>query len=87
MSADPLPAPGDLPQDPLAVLPQDLGALLASFQQTNHPTPFPKTATVEGEFPEWVTVFQHYYKLSFGRCVVLAYTCLARDREGKEKAL
>ena len=62
-----VPAPGDLPKDPLPVLPQTLRPLLASLQQTNHPTPFPKTPTVEGEFPECATILnQHYYKLCFG---------------------
>ena len=62
-----VPAPGDLPKDPLAVLPQTLRPLLASLQQSNHPTPFSKTPTAEGEFPECATVLnQHYYKLCFG---------------------
>ena len=62
-----VPAPGDLPKDPLAVLPQTLRPLLPPLQQANHPTPFPKTPTAEGEFPECATILnQHYYKLCFG---------------------
>ena len=72
-----VPAPGDLPEDPLAVLPQTLRPLLPSPQQANHPTPFPKTPTVEGEFPECATVLnQHYYKLFF--CSVASHPTLLK---------
>ena len=80
-----VPAPGDLPEDPLAVLPQTLRPLLPSPQQANHPTPFPKTPTAEGEFPECATVLnQHYVLQAFLlQCCVSSYTAQARDRKGK----
>ena len=72
-----VPAPGDLPKDPLAVLPQTLRPLLPPLQQANHPTPFPKTPTAEGEFPECATALnQHYYKLFF--CSVASHPTLLK---------
>ena len=72
-----VPAPGDLPKDPLPVLPQTLRPLLASLQQTNHPTPFPKTPTVEGDFPECATVLPtRLLQALLQQCLVLSYTLL-----------